>query len=474
MSEPLFRSATEAAQSVRLGEASSADLVQAQLDRIRTANPAVNALVEVRAEAALDAADKADRAVGHAEPTPDLHGVPISVKEAFEVSGFRSTWGNPAWAGNRSGRDATAVSRLTGAGAIIVGTSNVAAMLADFGQTDNPVYGRTVNPWDAGRAAGGSTGGGAAAVAAGLSFLDYGSDLAGSVRIPAAFCGVYGLKPTVGIVPGTGFQPPGPPAPPSERTYQAAFGPLARSAADIRAALACTAGPEPPQFPALRWSLPAARHRRLRDFRVRYVLDHPAAPVSSDVGDVLSDALDTLARAGVALTEGWPDAVDPVADVASFRFHLGLYFAYLGEPGDLSLAEAIEQEQRRMASRQSWQDCLTTSADVFLCPTVSTVAVPHDDRPFGERTIETSRGALPYQSLPFWIAPASLTGLPALSAPVPAALPVGLQVIGPLFDDDTAITFAELAADVIGGYSPPRRPPSAAVGPRTSRTTSSR
>jgi amidase len=455
MTEPLFRSATGAARLIRRGEASSTELVQAQLDRIRTVNAALNALVEVRAEEALDAADKADRAVRHGEAAPDLHGVPISVKEAFGVSGFRSTWGNPGWAGNRSDRDATAVSRLTGAGTIVVGTSNVAAMLADFGQTDNPVYGRTVNPWDAGRAAGGSTGGGAAAVAAGLSFLDYGSDLAGSVRIPAAFCGVYGLKPTVGIVPGTGFQPPGPPAPPSERTYQVTFGPLARSAADIRTALRCTAGPEPPQFPALRWSLPAPRHRRLPDFRVRYVLDHPAAPVSSEVGDALSDALDMLAGAGVPLTEGWPDGVDPSADVASFGFHLGLYFAHLGEPTDLSLADAVEQEQRRMSSRQAWQNCLITNADVFLCPTVSTVAIQHDDRPFDDRVIETSRGPLPYRHLPFWIAPASLTGLPALNAPIAGGLPVGLQVIGPLFEDDTAITFAELAADVIGGYSPP-------------------
>jgi amidase len=457
MSQPLFRSATEAATSIRRGEASSAELVQAQLNRVRTVNPALNALVEVHADEAVDAAGKADQAVRHGEATPVLHGVPISVKEAFQLSGFRSTWGNPGWAENRSDRDATVVSRLTGAGAIIAGTSNVAAMLADFGQTDNPVYGRTVNPWDPGRSPGGSTGGGAAAVAAGLSFLDYGSDLAGSVRIPAAFCGVYGLKPTVGIVPGTGFQPPGPPAPPSERTYQVAFGPLARSAADIRAALGCTAGPEPPQFPALRWSLPAPRHRRLPDFRVRYVLDHPAAPASSEVGDALSDALDHLARAGVTLTEGWPDGVEPVTDVAAFAAHLSLYFAQFGEPIDLTLSGAIEQEQRRMSSRRAWQNCLTSNADVFLCPTVSTVAVPHDDRPFDERVVETSRGGLPYRNLPFWIAPASLTGLPALTAPITGGLPVGLQVIGPLFEDDTVITFAELAADVIGGYSPPHQ-----------------
>ena len=458
MTELLFGSATGSAALIRDGGITSAELVRLQLERIAAVNPALNALVEVRGDEALTEAKIADRTTAEGDNTGPLHGVPISIKEAFAAAPFRSTWGEPEWAENRSVTDATVVGRLRRAGAVLVGTSNVAQMLGDFGQTVNPVYGRTLNPWHPDLVPGGSSGGAAAAVAGGLSFLDYGSDLAGSLRIPAAMCGVYGLKASVGIVPPTGFQPPGPPAATSERAYQLGFGPLARSAADLRAALRCTAGPESPASAGWRWTLPPARHTRLRDYRVRYVLDHPAAPVSSAVGDPLSNALDRLARAGVTLTQGWPDGIDPLADVAAFGFHLNLYFAYVAGTADVGLSEVIAQEAHRMRSRESWQRCLTADADVFLCPTTSTGPFPHDDRPFEQRTIGTDVGDLPYAHLPFWVAQASLTGLPALSVPFAndqGGTPASIQVVGPLYEDDTAITFAELVADVIGGYRPP-------------------
>jgi amidase len=175
-------------------------------------------------------------------------------------------------------------------------------MLADFGQTANELYGATSNAWDTTRTPGGSSGGGAAALSAGMTFLEYGSDLVGSIRIPASFCGVYGLKPSVGIVPLTGFQPAGPPSAPSEMTYMSAVGPLGRSAGDLRVALNVTAGPETPASSAYAWTLSAPRHNRLRDFRVGVVLDHERAPVSSEVTTLLSNA---------TIVEGWPEGVDP-------------------------------------------------------------------------------------------------------------------------------------------------------------------
>jgi amidase len=241
-------------------------------------------------------------------------------------------------------------------------------------------------------------------------------------------------------------------------TYMSALGPVARAAGDLRMALRATAGPEPPAAKAFSWSLAPPRHTRLRDFRVGVVLDDQRAPVTSEVGAVLSDAVDALARTGATVTEGWPDGIDPGQSAESFEFHIGLFFAYQragGEPGPLT--QVIGQEERRMAARAAWS-AYFTGIDAFLCPVNFTPPFPHDTRPFAERTIATPDGERPYSDQPFWIAHPSLAGLPAVSAPAgrtPAGLPVGLQVVGPRYEDDTPITLAELLADVTGGYQPP-------------------
>jgi amidase len=415
-----FRTATEVAADLRRGTLSARELTEQLFARIDACD--VNAVVATRRDFALEAASKADATSGG-----PLHGVPMTVKDAFAVTGLPTTWGEPAFADAVADRDAVVVERLQDAGAIVVGKSNVHHMLADFGQTANPVYGRTVNPWDHARTPGGSSGGAAAALAAGLSFLEYGSDLAGSIRIPAAYCGVYGLKPTPGTVPLRGFQPPGPPAE-LVREFPSAVGPRARSAADLRLALRVTGDP----------ALAPSRRSRLEEFRVGVVLDEPGCPVTDEVGKVLSDAVDALARAGVRIREGWPDGVDPVGQAEAFGFQVELFFA--AQEGR-ELAGVAEQERRRAESGAAWARCFR-DVDVFLCPTVFTTAFRHEDR---HR----------YDDQVFWIAQASLPGLPAVSAPAGGALPVGLQVVGPAHEDDTAITFAELAADVVGGFTAP-------------------
>jgi len=391
--------AYQAAELIRRGEASSRELTGLALARVDAVNRTVNAMVELRRETALRDAAAADAAIARGDPVGPLHGVPVSVKEALNVAGMHTTWGNPAFSKFIADRDAAVVARLKAAGAVVVGKTNVALMLGDFAQTSNNLYGTTRNPWDPDRTPGGSSGGAAAAVAAGMTFLDYGSDLVGSIRIPASFCGVYGLKPSAGIVPLTGFQPPGPP-----------------------------------------------------------VLDDRHAPVTSEVGAVLSDAVDALARAGATVTEGWPEGIDPGQSAESFGFQIGLFFACQqagGEPG--SLTQVIEQEARRMAARAAWS-AYFTRFDAFLCPVNFTAAFPHDTRPLQERTIATADGERPYSDQPFWTAHPSLAGLPAVSAPAgrtPGGLPVGLQIAGPRYEDDTPITLAELLADVTGGYQPP-------------------
>jgi amidase len=428
--------AGEIAERIRTGQVTSREVTEQMLARI-AADTEVNAVVEVRPEYALAAADQADAAVTEGRELGPLHGVPMTVKDCFNVAGLHTTWGNPAFAEYVADRDATVVERLQRAGAIVVGKSNVHAMLADFGQTVNEVYGRTNNPADLGRTPGGSSGGAAAALAAELTYLEYGSDLVGSIRLPAAYCGVYGLKPTNGLVPQRGFQVPGTPDLPSELPNLSTIGPLARSADDLRTALRVTGGPEAPYS----WELRPPRHRDLRDFRVGVVTDHPAAPVSSEVGDALSGTIDRLARSGAKVVEGWPDEVDPGEQAEEFGRQVGLFFAlHGGEPTPMTVDELLATERGRMIARAKWQRYFE-DVDVFLCPTSFTVAFPH-----GLQTIDGQ----PYDTQVFWIAPASLTGHPALSMPIGRTtdgLPVGGQVIGPWHEDDTAITFAELLAD---------------------------
>src|ERR687894_638997 len=241
---PVFGSATDAARALRRRELSSRELTEMLLTRIDSVNPELNAVVELRREAALQEAAADDEATARGDDVGPLHGLPMTIKDSFNVAGLHTTWGNPAFKEFVSDRDATVARRLKRAGAIIIGKTNVAFMLGDFGQTANELYGVTNNPWDTARTPGGSSGGAAAALSAGMTFLEYGSDLVGSIRIPASLCGVYGLKPSVGIVPLTGFQPPGPPPPPSDMIYMSAVGPLGRSPRDLRTALGVTGGPE--------------------------------------------------------------------------------------------------------------------------------------------------------------------------------------------------------------------------------------
>ena len=455
----LFQSATDAAQAVRRKDLSSSELTEMLLTRIEAVNPELNAVVELRREAALQEAAAADEATARGDGDGPLHGVPTTIKDSFNVAGLHTTWGNPAFKDFVADSDATVARRLKEAGAIIVGKTNVAFMLADFGQTANELYGVTNNPWDTTRTSGGSSGGAAAALSAGMTFLEYASDLVGSIRIPASFCGVYGLKPSVEIVPLSGFQPPGPPPPPSNMMYMSAVGPLGRSPRDLRTALSVTAGPEDQAAKAYSWSLSPPRHTRLQDFRVGVVLDHEHAPVSSEVAAPLSNAVDALARAGATVVEGWPAGVDPALNYESFGFHVQAFFAFQ-QPGEdfAKLSEFVDHENRRMAARAAWNRYFDDVADVFLCPVNFAPAFPHDATPFEQRTIATPEGERPYNNQAFWVSHASLPGLPALAVPVgrtPGGLPVGAQVVGPLYEDDTAIMFAELLGDVVGGYEPP-------------------
>jgi amidase len=450
-----YRTASDVAGAIARGELSAVHVAEHALQRIGEINPRLNAVVALTEDEMFPAAGDVDLRTAKGP----LAGVPVTIKEAINVAGLATTWGNPEWKDAVAATDAAVVSRLRTAGGLIAGKTNDAVMLADFGQTTNPLFGTTNNPWNPGRAAGGSSGGSAAAVAAGMSYLDFGSDLGGSIRIPAALCGVYGLKPTPGIVPLAGFEPP--------ETSGATLlddlcvlGPFARSAGDIRLALRCAAGPLPPASTAYHWSLPSPRHRRLTDFRVGLVLDDPDAPITSEVGAVLSNLIDALSARNIGIAEGWPAKFDPRTSHAAFAYMLDAYFAFkMGRAGpDKQLHDLIAHDQQRTTLQTIWDDYFG-NVDVFVCPTTFTTAPAHDDRPFNERTITTPTGQRNYLDLQSWITHASIAGLPVLNIPAGLAsdgLPVGLQVIAARYDDQTAITFAELLAEEITGYQPPR------------------
>ena len=227
-------------------------------------------------------------------------------------------------------------------------------------QSYNDIFGTTSNPWDLSRTPGGSSGGEAAALAAGLSYLGVGSDIGGSIRTPAHFCGIYGHKPTLGVVPLRGHVPPPPGTPPLPPAELAVAGPMARAAGDLRAALEVLGGPDRDEARAYRWALPAPRGSRLSDYRIGFVLDDPACPVSTDVGDVVAQSVEALRRAGAKLDEGWPPGVVPAEQYATYLYLLSAAFGYL-------LLDDQVEVGRQLAARQDGS-LRTQRAEAWTAP----------------------------------------------------------------------------------------------------------
>jgi amidase len=474
-----FATAEQLATAVRTKEISATELLALTLQQIDRHNPPLNAVVWECREQARARARQADEALAKGQLLGPLHGVPLTIKESFAYRGSPSTWGLPALRDKTSPRTATAVERLEAAGAIVVGKTNVPVMLSDW-QSSNPLYGTTNNPWDVSRTPGGSTGGGAAAVAAGLGALTLGSDLNGSIRIPAHFCGVYGHKPSLELVSTAGLQPGPWDGSPGYPMDLAVVGPMARSARDLGLALSALGGPSREDARAWSWRMPAPRHSRVEDFRIGYVLDDLAAPLASDVRKVYETALSALRAAGATVEEGWPAGIDPHAQARTFGYLLGALVAADMDPNqreqararfeknadDVFAAAAVEPHARwlretghRLMWRARWQQYFD-SHDVFVLPTTVTAAFPHDHtEPIGRRVVETADGKRSYvQTIAYWTISANLAGLPATVAPVgqtDAGLPVGIQIVAPMWEDGTSIEFAALLADVVGGYRPP-------------------
>jgi amidase len=472
-----FASALEAAEAIRVKRVSSVELTRHVFELMDRFNPAINAFAYQLRESALAQAKKADAALARGESLGVFHGVPVSVKESFAVEGRPATWGIPAFKDSKAARNSAVVDRLLGAGAVLIGATNVPVDLHDW-QTYNPMYGQTNNPYDGKRSPGGSSGGSAAALAAGFGFLSVGSDIGGSIRVPSSFCGIYGHKPTLDLVSQRGHQPGGAHGAPGFSTLLAVAGPMARSATDLLAALKVLGGPEGWDAMAWKWELPAARAASLRDVRVGYVIDDPIAPLTPEVAAVLAKALDALGRAGAKLRPGWPAGYQAGALLETYCFLLSAFGASMAPPGApqenppgpanpadpfeagarATFREWQQKNLRRLAYRAQWQ-AYFGEVDVFLSPVTFTPAFPHDhSEPQSQRRIPTSAEPRKYMEMLNWVAHATLTGCPATSAPVgfaPDGLPVGIQIMGPYGEDATPIAFAELLAREMGGFSPP-------------------
>lgn len=475
--DPDFGSALGAAAAIRDKKISSLELTQHTLRRIDAFQPKVNAYVYQLREEALAAAKQADEAIARNTARGLFHGVPINVKESFGVQGQPCTWGIPALKDSKAPMHAVAVRRLLDAGAILLGATNVPLFLMD-GQSFNDIYGTTNNPWDLARTPGGSSGGTAASLAAGMAFFSIGSDIGGSIRTPAAFCEIYGHKPTLDIVSQAGHLAGGAQPRPGFSTLLAVAGPMARSAEDLEAGLRILAGPEMPDAKAFQWTLPKARHESLREYRVGYVLEDPAVPVSAETKAVLEAAVRACEKAGSKVTQGWPEKFVFPELVDTYFFMLGAFDFSMMPPeaqqkarvrleqcsdsmakGSLSsFAEWQRQNMKRLAYRAMWEKFFE-SIDVFLMPTAFTTAFPHDHTPIDTRMIPTPDGAArPFMDLLKYITPATLTGCPATTAPVglsKSGLPVGLQIVGPYLEDATPMKFVQLLAREIGGFQAP-------------------
>jgi amidase len=472
---------------LRDGEVSSLELVDASIARIEAKNDELNAVVAKDYERARQCARAADAARSNGKALGRLHGLPMTIKDSLETAGLVTTSGAPELRDHVPREDAVVVARTLEAGAVILGKTNLPIYAGDW-QTYNAVYGRTNNPWDPSRTVGGSSGGAAAAIAAGFVPLEIGSDIGGSIRTPAHYCGVYGHKPSHGIVPGRGHIP-GPPGTKSEPDL-AVVGPLARTASDLQLALDVIAGPDAIVRDGWTLDLPPPRAERLSDFRVGYWFDDPLCPIDDSVRTELEATVEAL-RPHVELVDiGAPFELERIVPLY-VRLLMGViggdmpkplqmltsilrpYYAIadrLGIDTDLVTKNAVRGMRQSHAdwtrsnegrTKLRWQcRALFKDIDVLLTPIVPTTAFPHQTGGNHiSRKLIVNGKKRPYMDHVCWIALATTAFLPATSAPVgvtPEGLPVNIQIAGPFLGDRTTIRFAELLADIRGGFQAPR------------------
>jgi amidase len=475
-----FWSATRLARHLRRRKIGCLELLDHYLKRVERYNPRVNAIIATNVDQARQRARAADRALIKGEIWGPLHGVPMTVKESYDVVGLATTWGVPQLKSNIAARNALAVDRMLGAGVVLFGKTNVPLLLADW-QTYNDIYGTTNNPWDLRLSPGGSSGGSAAALAAGLTGIDAGSDIGASIRNPAHFCGIFGHKPTFGICPPRGHALPG-------RVSDAdisVIGPLARSADDLDIALAVMAGPDDIDAAGLHLALPPSKKKRLSEFKVAVMLDDRNAEVDRSVQDRIQSLADFLAAKKVRVNDRARPDIDTthlnltyiallqaakcgrqsaetftrnLATAPTLKPEDDSYFAQMTRASVMHHREWLQLNEERHQLRIKWAEFFK-EYDLLLCPAASSAAVPHDHHGERyERTVKINGKLVPVTDQLFWAGYSGLAYLPSTVAPIGfirEGLPVGVQIIGPQYHDRACIGFARLIEREYQPFVPP-------------------
>jgi len=478
-----FGTATELSAALAAKKVSAVELAQDAIGRIERHDARINAVCVRDFARGLEAARAADAALARGETRP-LLGIPMTIKESVNIAGLPTTWGFPLQKDFKPSEDALSVSRIKDAGGVILGKTNVPVALGDW-QSYNEIYGTTNNPFDLRRTPGGSSGGSAAALAAGYGALSIGTDIGGSLRVPAFHCGVYAHKPTFALVPARGNTPPPLPPLPFDRDL-VVLGPMARSAADLSLLLDVIAGPDPLEAgKAYRLALPASRHGDLKNFRILLLDTDPVMPTNAVVRAAINKLAADLGKAGVTVARTSPLLPD---FAASTRLYVRLLMSFLSvsslpevfagaqtaaaalAPDDMSLrAERLRgialshrdwliADGGRARLRAQWRE-LFKSFDAVICPVMPTPAYLQDQSPEQEtRRIDIDGKQYPYPDQLAWPGIATLPGLPATAIPLglsPEGLPVGVQIVGPWLEDRTPLKLAELIEREFGGFVPP-------------------
>ena len=463
-----YKSAKELAKLIKDKEISSFELLEYYIARVEKFNPDINAIIVKNYEEAYEIAKKADELISKGKTLGPLHGVPMTLKESYSLNGTALTFGIPEFKDNISDSDALSVERLKNAGAVIFGKTNVPIRLADF-QSYNDIYGTTNNPWDLTKIPGGSSGGSAAALAAGLTGFETGSDIGGSIRNPAHYCGVFGHKPTWGLLPPRGHALPGGVAQPD----LSVIGPLGRSAEDIETGVMVMAGPDEIQSAGLKLDLEKPQKSNLKEYKVAVWTNDEIAPVSQEVQNRVIAVAKTISDAGgEANFDARPDFdINKYKEVYGSLLHPTMASRTTDEdfqkllddaqkldPNDNSEAAFTLRKQvsyvrdyniannERTHFRWAWHNFFK-EYDAVIAPIMATDAIDHDHGKYGERTIMVDNDERPYFEQIFWAGIAINSYLPSTVIPTGLSdngLPIGIQIIGPEYGDLKTIGLAKL------------------------------